>query len=84
MACCCACPSCEPLTLSLKGGKALPACRCALAAASPVLRDALSLPPQQEGTLQLHSDADDPAAWEVVLRLLRRDSYASGLVTWVR
>lgn len=84
--CCCACPSCQPLTLVFKGGKELPACRCALAAASPMLpRDALALEPKQLGTLALQGDtpADDPAAWEVVLGMVRRDTFAIELVTWV-
>ncbi len=81
--CCCACSSCQPLTLAFKGGGELPACRCALAAASPVLRDALSLETKQQGTLVLQSEVDDPAAWEVVLGMIRRDSFACELVTWV-
>ncbi len=75
---------CEPgciLTLKLREDKTLSVPRCALSAASPVLREVLSLPLATPGVLEVPED--DPEAWEVVLRMVRPDTYPVALVTWV-
>lgn len=77
---CCG-PGCT-LTLKLRDDKALSVPRCALSAASLVLREVLSLPLATPGVLEVPDD--DPEAWEIVLRMVRPDAYPVALVTWVR
>ncbi len=78
-ACCCelACV----LTLSLRDGRTLTVPRYALAAASPVLREALSLPLATPGVLLLPDD--DPEAWQATLRLLVPCGFAPDIISWV-
>ncbi|KAG2485307.1 hypothetical protein HYH03_015981 [Edaphochlamys debaryana] len=73
--------SAETVTLVCKGGAAVKVRIATLAAASPVLRDALSLPPSKPGELRL--EEDDPGAWGAALRLLDPEGHAEGaLLSW--
>ncbi|KAG2500332.1 hypothetical protein HYH03_001908 [Edaphochlamys debaryana] len=67
------------LTLACSDGKRLSAHACALAAASPVLRETLALPLPQPGVLRLQDAGDD---WAVALSLLLPKTYPLHLVTW--
>ncbi len=75
------CEAACALKLKVRGGRSLSACRCALAASSPVLRQALSLPLATPGVLPLPDDHQ--GTWKTVLDMIRLDTYPMALVNWV-
>lgn len=77
---CCPTVACS-LKLRLRGGKTLVVPRCALAAASPVLRQALALPLARSGELPLPDD--DLDTWRAVRRVLL-PVFITDMANWVR
>lgn len=75
------CTSGCSVTLRLRDGKTLAVPRCALAAASPVLREVLSLRLAPPGELELPDD--DLDTWQAALKVLVPTRFVKYLANWV-
>ncbi len=75
------CPSGCSVTLRLRDSKSLAVPRCALCAASPVLREVLSLRLATPGELEL--PVDDLDTWQAALKVLVPGRFVKYLASWV-